>query len=113
MDQIFASLQPARESILRFLGLEETVSDVWLWASLGCCLFLLIYLPVWFLVRRRRTKRSVPRDPSSLGDAEGESVPADGPVSTTPVTAPQTATSPEEGILPPAPAAEEPPESLL
>jgi fused signal recognition particle receptor len=113
MDQILASLQPARESILRFLGLEETVSDVWLWASLGCCLFLLIYLPVWFLVRRRRTKRSVPRDPSSLGDAEGESVPADGPVSTTPVTAPQTATSPEEGTLPSAPAAEEPPESLL
>ena len=56
MDQTLASLQPVRESILRFLGFEETVSEVWLWASLGCCLFLLIYLPIWFLVRKRRAK---------------------------------------------------------
>jgi len=79
---------------------------------LGCCLFLLIYLPIWFLVRKRRAKRSVPRDPSSLGVAEGESVPATEPLSTTPVRASQTATGPEEGVSP-APAAEEAPESLL
>lgn len=113
MDQILASLQPARESILRFLGLEETVSEVWLWASLGCCLFLLIYLPIWFLVRKRRTKRSVPRDPSSLLEAEGGSIPATEPLSTTPPRTPQTEAGPEEGILPSAPAAEEAPESLL
>jgi fused signal recognition particle receptor len=100
MDEILALLQPARESILRFLGLEETVSEVWLWVSLGCCLFLLIYLPIWFLVRRRRTKRSVPRDPTSLGVAEGESGSATEALSTPPVTAPQ--------IL-----VEEAPESLL
>ena len=52
-------------------ALEETVSEVWLWASLGCCLFLLIYLPIWFLVRKRRTKRSVPRDPSIFGGSGG------------------------------------------
>jgi fused signal recognition particle receptor len=77
MDQILACLQPARESILRFLGLEETVSEVWLWASLGGCLFLLLYLSVWFLVRKRRTKRPHPDDSPSrgLGEAEGGSVP--------------------------------------
>ncbi len=112
MDQILASLQPVRDSIIRFLGLEETVSEVWLWASLGCCLFLLIYLQVWFLVRRRRKKRSVPEDPSTLGKAESESVPATVPLSTAPVTAPRIAAGPEDG-LPPAPVAQEAPESLL
>ena len=110
MDQILASLQPVRESILRFLGLEETVSEAWLWAALGCCLFLLFYLPIWFLVRKRRTSGHIPRDPPSLGEAEGESVSAAEPLSTKPVRAPQTETGPEQ---PPAPAAEEAPESLL
>jgi len=100
MDEILAPFQLARESILRFLGLEGTVSEIWLWASLGCCLFLLISLPVWILVRRRRTKRSVPRDPSSLGEAEGKLVPATEPLSTPPVTPPHIVV-------------EEPPESLL
>jgi len=101
MDQILASLQPVRESILRFLGLEETVSEAWLWASLGCCLFLLIYLPVRFLVRRRRTKRLRSGGSPSPEAAEGESAPATEPLSTAPETAP------------PPPVAEEAPESLL
>lgn len=57
-------------------------------------------------------KGPVSDDPSALGEAESESVPATVPPSTAPVTAPRIAAGPEEG-LPPAPVAEQAPESLL
>jgi fused signal recognition particle receptor len=104
MDQILAILQPARESILRFLGLEQSVSEVWLWVSLGCCLLLLLYLPVWFLVRRGRAKRLAPDEAPSQLEAEAADA--------SPEMAPPVEPPPEAG---PPPEAEEEavPESLL
>jgi len=56
MDEIFLSLELAQGSLLRTLGLEEATSAVWLWASLGCCLLLLVYLSFRLMVDRRRRK---------------------------------------------------------
>ncbi len=81
MDRILESLQPARETVLVFirdsLRLNEAVPEIWIWAGLAFCLFLLVSLLIWPLARRRKPgDRSLGMPPSpDTDEAMDEAVP--------------------------------------
>jgi fused signal recognition particle receptor len=114
MDQILVSLELARESILRSLRLEQAVSEPWLWASLGCCLLLLIYLSVWWVFRKRRQRGSLSVDSSPLQEGAEEIEPSSSqdPVATRPVRTPGAETALQAEPWP-TPVVERPEETLL
>ncbi len=105
MDQLRESFRVAGKDLLRYLGLEQTVPEVWLWVTIGCCLLLVLCLAVWFLIRGRRAKRrhggvSPVQGPE---EAEGESI----------STTPRTGAGREQAVSAPRPEAAEAGESLF
>ena len=72
MDEILASLEHVQGNLLRTLALEEATSARWLWASMGCCFLLLIYLSFRFVLERRKGKDLRPDASVQQGpEAEG------------------------------------------
>ena len=72
MDQILASIESALEKLVHSFGMEQAVSEVWLWVSLGSLFLLLFYLLVWFLLRSRKPGRRTSDGSPALQTGEAE-----------------------------------------
>jgi fused signal recognition particle receptor len=82
MGEMLVSFDRAQEILARFLGAEQVSSAVWVSIGLACCVLLLFYLSVRYVVTKRKEKAKRSDRPPRAGTVGGEyeSLPDEGSV---------------------------------